>query len=156
MGCNCGKPKCDGKCGISPAVLQITNPSECVLFHKVTITSAMGNEVTIPPSTGLYKNTLLYYEATGNAYFYSSDGVPTLITYTDYLRLSNKPSINGVTLAGDKALADLGIQAIMSGATAGRPTDTAQVGQMFFDTTLEKPIWYKGAGSWVDATGTTV
>lgn len=109
MGCDCGKPKCDGKCGISPAVLQITNPSECVLFHKVVITSAMGNEVTTPPATGLYKNTLLYYESTGNAYLYSSDGIPTLISFTDYLRLLNKPSINGVTLVGDKSLSDLGI-----------------------------------------------
>lgn len=24
MGCNCGKPKCDGHCNASPAVLQIT------------------------------------------------------------------------------------------------------------------------------------
>jgi hypothetical protein len=34
---------------------------------------------------------------------------------------------------------------------SGGPTD----GQMYFDTTLGKPIWYFG-GSWVDATGTIV
>lgn len=109
MGCNCGKPKCDGHCNASPAVLQINNPSECVLFHKVEIPASMGNEITIPPDPGLYKNVLLYYEATGNAYFYSSDGIPTPISYTDYTRLTNKPSINGVMLAGDKSLSDLGI-----------------------------------------------
>lgn len=43
MGCNCGKPKCDGHCNASPAVLQINNPSECVLFHKVEIPASMGN-----------------------------------------------------------------------------------------------------------------
>lgn len=109
MGCNCGKPKCDGHCKASPAVLQINNPSECVLFHKVEIPASMGNEITIPPEPGLYKNVLLYYEATGNAYFYSSDGIPTPISYTDYTRLTNKPSINGVMLVGNKSLDDLGI-----------------------------------------------
>lgn len=109
MGCNCGKPKCDGHCNASPAVLQINNPSGCVLFHKVEISASMGNEITIPPEPGLYKNVLLYYEATGNAYFYSSDGIPTPISYTDYVRLMNKPSINGVTLVGNKSLGDLGI-----------------------------------------------
>lgn len=109
MGCNCGKPKCDGHCNASPAVLQINNPSGCVLFHKVEISASMGNEITIPPEPGLYKNVLLYYEATGNAYFYSSDGIPTPISYTDYVRLMNKPSINGVTLVGNKSLSDLGI-----------------------------------------------
>lgn len=108
MGCNCGKPKCDGHCNASPAVLQINNPSECVLFHKVEIPASMGNEITIPPEPGLYKNVLLYYEATGSSYFYSSDGIPTPISYTDYVRLMNKPSINGVTLVGNKSLADLG------------------------------------------------
>ena len=108
-GCSsCNQPK-DEKCGASPAVLQINNPSECMLFHKVEIPASMGNEITIPPKPGLYKNVLLYYEATGNAYFYSSDGVPTLLSYTDYTRLMNKPSINGVTLVGNKSLADLGI-----------------------------------------------
>ena len=109
MGCNCGKPKCDGHCNASPAVLQINNPSECVLFHKVEIPASMGNEITIPPEPGLYKNVLLYYEATGNAYFYSSDGIPTPISYTDYTRLTNKPTINGVMLVGNKSLDDIGI-----------------------------------------------
>lgn len=109
MGCDCGKPKCDGNCGISPAVLQINNPSDCVLFHKTTIPASMGNEVTIPPVNGMYKNTLVVYEASGAVYLYSSDGIPTLISYIDYLRLLHKPSVNGVVLAGDKTAADLGL-----------------------------------------------
>lgn len=108
-GCSsCSQPK-DHGCGISPAVLQINNPSECTLFHKVEIPASMGNEVTIPPDPGKYRNVLLYYEASGNAYLYTSDGIPTLISYTDYLRLLNKPSINGVLLTGDKTLEELGI-----------------------------------------------
>lgn len=103
----CNDQKADGHA--SPAVLQINNPSECVIFHKTTIPASMGNETTIPPVNGAYKNMLVYYEGSGAIYLYSSDGVPTLINYTDYVRLINKPSINGVTLVGNKSLADLGI-----------------------------------------------
>jgi hypothetical protein len=47
------------------------------------------------------------------------------------------------------------------GTTANRPVDVpgypVVTGQIFFDTTLGKPIWYKAATSqWVDATGTPV
>ena len=102
----CNDQKADGHA--SPAVLQINNPSECVIFHKTTIPASMGNETTIPPVNGAYKNMLVYYEGSGAVYLYSSDGIPTLINYTDYVRLINKPSINGVTLVGNKSLADLG------------------------------------------------
>lgn len=67
------------KCGISPAVLEINN-SECTLFHKTIIPASMGDETTIPPVPGAYKNELVVYEATKAAYLYSSDGIPTLIT----------------------------------------------------------------------------
>ena len=42
-----------------------------------------------------------------------------------------------------------------SGSTANRPTVALWVGRPYFDTTLNKPIWWKGA-VWVDATGATV
>lgn len=111
MGCGCDKPKCNkgDTCGISPAVLQINNPSECVLFHKTIIPASMGDETTIPPTPGAYRNMIVYYEASGAVYMYDSDGMPTPISYTDYLRLLNKPSINGVVLVGNKTLTDLGI-----------------------------------------------
>lgn len=41
------------------------------------------------------------------------------------------------------------------GVTADRPATRLVVGQSYFDTTLGKPIWWKGA-VWVDATGATV
>lgn len=97
-------------CGMSPAVLQINN-KDCTLFHSVTIPAIMGDETENPPANGLYKNVLLYYEASGNAYFYSSDGIPTRLTYatTDYNALTNKPTINGVTLEGNQSSSSLGI-----------------------------------------------
>lgn len=41
-----------------------------------------------------------------------------------------------------------------TGATTARPTGQA-VGYQYFDTTLNKPIWYNGS-KWVDSTGKTV
>jgi hypothetical protein len=42
-----------------------------------------------------------------------------------------------------------------NGTTANRPTQSLQVGQFYFDTTLGYPIWYDGT-DWVDATGAAV
>lgn len=121
MGCDCGKPKCDGHCGVSPAVLQINNPSECVLFRKVEVPASMGTSVENPPKPGAYRNVLLYYKADGEAYLYSSDGMPTKVTGTtsDYEILTNKPRINGVELVGDKSLADIGVTDAISTALEG-------------------------------------
>ena len=41
-----------------------------------------------------------------------------------------------------------------TGTTTARPTGQA-VGYQYFDTTLNKPIWYNGS-KWVDSTGATV
>lgn len=41
-----------------------------------------------------------------------------------------------------------------NGSTSNRPTTGLSTGLMFFDTTLNKPIWRNAANSgWVDATG---
>jgi hypothetical protein len=42
-----------------------------------------------------------------------------------------------------------------NGITADRPTQSLQVGQFYFDTTLGYPIWYDGT-DWVDSSGTVV
>lgn len=44
-----------------------------------------------------------------------------------------------------------------SGTSSERPTGTdVYTGFMYFDTTIGKPIWYKGNGIWVDANGNNV
>lgn len=81
MGCSCNKPKCNGQCGCnSPAVAQINNPAEYISFHKVDIPAQMGDDTTNPPTIGKYRNVILHYEANGQAYIYSSDGIPTKLT----------------------------------------------------------------------------
>ena len=49
----------------------------------------------------------------------------------------------------------LKIPVVLSGTTANRPTSQRVVGQEYFDTTLGKPIWWKGS-NWVDASQTPV
>jgi hypothetical protein len=47
----------------------------------------------------------------------------------------------------------------LSGTTAKRPVDNVQnplpIGQFYYDTTLDRPIWYNGT-VWKKADGTTV
>ncbi|MCP1250083.1 hypothetical protein [Gluconobacter oxydans] len=42
-----------------------------------------------------------------------------------------------------------------NGATSARPTTGISAGYQYFDTSLNKPVWYTGK-NWVDSTGTTV
>ena len=42
-----------------------------------------------------------------------------------------------------------------SGAKTARPSTGLQTGQMYFDTTLNYPIWWNGT-KWVNASGTAV
>lgn len=77
---SCGdKPKNTAK-DFTKAVIEIDNPETLTLFHKVVIPASMGDETTVPPAIGKYHNVLLLYEASGNAYLYSSDGMPTRVT----------------------------------------------------------------------------
>lgn len=43
----------------------------------------------------------------------------------------------------------------MNGASTARPIGSV-TGQFFFDTTINKPIWRKANGAWVDATSSVV
>ena len=75
MGC----AECGDKKGFTPPVIEITNPEQLILFRKVVVPSSMGGPDEFPPAIGKYKNVLLFYEKTTEAYLYSSDGIPTAI-----------------------------------------------------------------------------
>ena len=76
MGCK----ECENKKDFTPPVIEINNPDQLVLFRKVVVPISMGGPDEVPPTIGKYKNVLLYYEKTEDAYLYSSDGILTLIT----------------------------------------------------------------------------
>jgi len=42
-----------------------------------------------------------------------------------------------------------------AGTTALRPSTSLQVGQFYFDTTINRPIWWDGT-NWINAAGTVV
>jgi len=77
----CGekKPKNDSP-SFTKATVEILNPKELALFRKVTVPASMGDDTDNPPRVGKYCNVILYYEASKQAYIYSSDGIPTKIT----------------------------------------------------------------------------
>lgn len=77
---SCGeKPKNTAK-DFTKAVIEINNPEALVLLRKVVIPTSMGDEESVPPAIGKYRNVLLQYEANEHIYLYSSDGIPTAIT----------------------------------------------------------------------------
>lgn len=99
---------------LPPQVLQINNQECPTLFHRVTIPAEIGDDETYPPKPGLYRNTLLVYEANHHVWMYSSDGIPTFISdgghgVDDYNELTNKPSIEGHELVDDSSLEDIGV-----------------------------------------------
>lgn len=79
--CPVHKQSCKGSNGncfcLPPKVVPVEVDGCPILFRKVEIPASVGDETTNPPEPGLYRNVLLYYEATGNTYLYSSDGMPT-------------------------------------------------------------------------------
>ena len=112
--------KCEKDCN-TPKVLEIHNHECPVLFHRVLVPAAIGDDETNPPRNGQYRNVLLVYEANDHVYLFSSDGIPTFLSdggqgVDDYNELENKPSINGHELIGDSSLEDLGVDEAISDA----------------------------------------
>lgn len=98
--------KCSCSKNFPSSVIEINNPPEIVLFHKVVIPVSLGDETQTPPSIGKYCNVLLVYEANGHAYLYSSDGIPTQLTaenggVDDFNLLLNRPKYNGMPMDGN-------------------------------------------------------
>ena len=107
-------PKCPQNC---------TKPN-CIFFRKAEIPAVVANDDITPPQNGDFCNMLVVYQATGNAYLFASDGIPTLLSSNDYRKLNHLPSINGVTIIGDLTLSDIGVtQLVEEEADARRDAD---------------------------------
>jgi hypothetical protein len=59
-----------------------------------------------------------------------------------------------MTYATKDELSEVSNKVNQAGSTADRPA-TASIGQCYFDTNLNKPIWFNGT-DWVDYTGAVV
>lgn len=82
------------------------------------------------------------------------EGVVTATLGSIYSNSSGAQATYYVKTSGAGNTGWLPLQQITSGTTASRPA-TPPTGFGYFDTTLGKPVWWKGA-VWVDATGATV
>ena len=96
-----------------------------------------------------------------NANFFLTQDSDTKIFVTD------SSTIEGHFAAGYNGTSYIGHICVtrhsnsICGITSQRPFKDIEVGHIYFDTTLGKPIWFKGYDSgnnpiWVDATGTQV
>lgn len=104
--------------------IKIITPGNCDYFRKVVVPAALGPDTgENAPKNGAYRNVILEYAANGNAYIYSSDGIPTKIN--DYLpdeSVTTDKIVNGAVTTAK----------IASGAVTSSKIDFAT----FPDTTL--------------------
>lgn len=97
---SCGeKPENTAK-DFTKAVVEINNPDKLVLFRKVVVPVSMGTEEDFPASVGKYYNVLLQYEANGDMYLYSSDGIPTKLS-SDVSELQHELDQLGIKVDGE-------------------------------------------------------
>lgn len=120
-------------------------PKDChkpnpLIFRRVIIPSALGDDKENPPENGAYCNALVIYEANNAMYLYSSDGIPTKIptSITSYNDLTHKPSINGVGLEGDISLEELGVSDLIEESIASEATARAEADEALQDAIDEE------------------
>lgn len=120
-------------------LLHLKTNDKTVLSFKYN-KSTLGSEIYSPSSMdGLNIKT-----GKGDIRLQPISGKNVRVDYTIY---NNKQDGRG---AKEVAVIDYGL-------TSERPTTNLQCGMMFFDRTLNKPIWRnKDNNGWVDATGTSV
>ena len=110
------------KCN-APKVIQIEQAPEIVTYHTVEIPASMGDETTVPPVNGKYRNTILRYEASGSVYLYNSDGIPVSLTpdqIRDFNLLTNRPKYDGEVMTSQTNIPNVEpqINAIAGGLAA--------------------------------------
>lgn len=122
------------------AVIEINNPDKLVLLRKVVIPASMGTKDDFPPTIGKYYNTLLQYEANGDLYLYSSDGIPTQLS-SDVSELQHQLEQLGLKVDKeilDRIAADAALNNSIN-AVSGSLSDEVSARQDA-DTTLQNNI----------------
>ena len=101
--CNCcDKPEFPTKAFI-PGPIEIP-----IDFRAVTIPAEQGDDTTLPPLNGAYRNVILRYAANGHTYIYSSDGIPVmLIGSIHFDTLQGRPKYDGQPMTSNTDIPDL-------------------------------------------------
>lgn len=112
-------------------------------------------------TTQAEKDKLSGIEAQANNYVHPTNHSPSIITQDANNRFvtdAEKTTWNGKADASSVTTVDNKVNEMrLSGATGLRPAPT-YIGQMYFDTTLGKPVYAKvlSPAQWVDSTGAVV
>lgn len=114
--------------------------------------------VTVPAGVTIYAyNSWLRPTITNNGSIHLRNStMQGYVAGTGTLNIDNQPASqfkNDSAAPGD-SVKDV-LDALLQGGTTGSRPVSPVLYQLFFDTTLGKPIWWDGA-NWVDATGATV
>jgi len=117
------------------------------------ITGFLSNTITITPITTAFASANGFPGGAGGYFstFRLNDDVS--FNYQLYETLDGKVYRRNINNA-DNSWYGWTMPNINAGTTANRPT-VSTVGFQYFDTTLQKPIWW-GGSAWKDATGATV
>ena len=111
----------------TPGVIEINNPAETVMFYRVDVPASEGDDETIPPVNGKYKNVLLVYEANNHAYLYNSVGIPTrLYGSTNFDELDYRPKYAGNEMTSQTDIPDVEAT-VEAEANARKAADEAEV-----------------------------
>ncbi|MED1863204.1 hypothetical protein P4V41_07030 [Fictibacillus nanhaiensis] len=112
-------------------------------------------------TTQAEKDKLAGIEAQANKYVHPANHSPSIITQDANNRFvtdTEKATWNGKADTSSVTTVDNKVNEMrLSGVTASRPVPS-YVGQMYFDTTLGKPVYAKvlSPATWVDSAGATV
>ena len=125
----------------------VINGTETKIFDDTTINNTLNNKID---KSSQWHGTKAEYDALNII-----DSNTIYITTDEYSQASKveSSSINGnIKIDG----VETNVYKTKSGITSARPTPT-YIGQVYFDTTLNKPIWCKDlTPTWVDAMGVIV
>lgn len=115
------------------------NTAKCPIFRKVVIPSNMGSDEEgqpYAPENGAYENALVYYEASGVSYIYSSDGIYTKIAQitggqSEVISVNGKKGVVTITIDElDGLTADQIVSRINSAKAEDKAYTDAKIAQV--------------------------
>ena len=146
-------------CAVGIEVYKISNVT--VVGNVLNSTASLncvtdGVNIVVTVSQNVFTGTVSFsgYTATSFGYLNNNIGTYSLTNNTGWTLY-----IAGArpTITYNDGSIQYTTNILKSGITSARPSTNVQTGDMYFDTTLNKPIWRNTANSgWVDATGTGV
>jgi hypothetical protein len=134
--------------------IDVTGQGSVLSIHEIGTAMINGgatfNGISNPDTAGLLEQS----KNNMGSCFFRSSSLSKLILGNMMIRSSTTSKYE---ISFDWGVTWVALQQTLSGATGSRPTANTYVGQFYFDTTLNKPIYRNALNSgWIDSTGATV